>query len=489
MKEQRYWHEWVPMENGQAQYEHLVKLFGVARRMKAFGTRVDPEACEAHVKSAAERRAHFTDKFLEITQLPSKALGEAGGGATAAVKAWFKAQGAPDVIFHKITKKPQFNQQALITWASESGDKPYGQAAAALLGLRKAVTAGKFASNYLIVSGANNGRIHFGFNPLGTKGERWSASAQFRIPGMEEPISLNAQNVPSKEPKFDFQDGNGPVKLALSLRNCFIPDPGCKWIKWDYEGAEARVMAVTTGCKTLLGWMDRGEDIHLQVARALFPSSNIPEEAATTPDKALREFYKKKFKNERDAAKGLLFGFAYAVTSPPRRGKPQDFFVETQFKQLKATFPDITEPAVKLMAKRFFGLLPEILEYHARIRREVGENNLVVLPQTGAQLYLADTMRGYNMGSNFFMQSGLGALINQAIPHIDTMCTYRPSELALLLTVHDEVDMQVPEADVPRIELAVSQLLERPMFIHGETLSVPASGAVGTHWGNGKDIR
>lgn len=211
----------------------MVRLFQVAERMRKFGIRLDSARTEAHRREAVARGAAFTRLFLKLTGVSRETLGMSGAGQTDAVRDWFKRAGAPDVIFSKVTKKAQFNAPALTMWAKDYSGAPFSQPAAALLGLRKAKTCVQFATAYLEVAARHQGRIHFGFYPLGTKTGRWSASATFAWTDSSGDLisyGLNAQNVPSKSVSFDFGD-EGMLPLMVSLRDCFIPDTGCVWGK------------------------------------------------------------------------------------------------------------------------------------------------------------------------------------------------------------------------------------------------------------------
>lgn len=462
--------------NGPARYKQLEALSGVAQQMKDFGIRIDGGRARWHLEDAQRRGLEFTQRFLELTKLPASALGDAGAGQTQEIRDFFwKEHGAP-VLFHdKRTKRPQFNAETLIGYATDFRKEPYAGPAAALLGIRKAKTAEKFARAYLAVSERNGGRIHFGLNVLGTKGERMSSSAKFRWREPETDTlveyKLNLQNVPNKEPKFEFTKGE-KVKLALSQRDIFIPDQGCGWIKFDYDQAEARLIAYVTGDKLLLSWIDSGADLHMENARILWPEMNIPE-GAQKSDKQWAPY--------REAAKPSQYALTYSMPN-----EQNETHIVELHKQMVKIFPNLKDSQVAIMAKRFFAAHREIRAWQIGLKSEIADTGRAVLPQNGAFLYLPNTMRGYNMGSNFFFQSGTGVLINPALIEVAPKMAWKQGQSAVLVQCHDELDIQAPSAQVEELKAMVSEAMSRPANFGEFTAGLPAAGDVGPNW---KDVK
>jgi hypothetical protein len=474
-----------PVPRGVERYRNLMALNAVARKMTQFGIRVDQRRCQWHADQAAQRAAQFREMFLAETKLPEAVLGAAGAGQTHAVRDWFwKENGAPHLSFKKRTRppKPQFNSPTLLAYAVDYKDTPYARAAAALLGLRYAITAGRFASAYLAVSSRYGGRIHFGFNPAGTKGERWSSSAAFRWKdenGERVEYSLNAQNVPSKEPTFEFQNGL-PTKLALSLRDCFIPDPGCVIGKADYDQQELRLIAYNAGAKRLMDWIASGADPHMENAKLIFKEFKLPADAKKTK-KAAPGTLQDVINRAREAAKPCQYAISYQDSTDSRPGKVAKY--PDLYKNLKKSFPDLSEQLLyEVIVPRFFAAHPEIKQWQWNTRRALEELGRIELKSTGAFLYLPNTPRGRNQALNYQMQSGGGAIINRAIPLIASGCTWLPNASAILLNVHDELDVQAPIWDANRIRDLVEEHMGTPMQI-GETFTgIPAAWDPGWNW-------
>ncbi len=465
-----------PVDRGPQRYEQLKDLFRIAEKMKGYGIRVDQAAITRHIDSAVARAERFKTMFLQITGLPEEALGESGAGQTQAIRDYFwETLGAPPVIFHKKTKKPQFNTPTLVIYAKDFKDEPLRSAAAALYGLRAARTALRFASAYRAVSLRNNGRIHFGFNPLGTKGVRWSSAQSFRWfdQDLKEWVeySLNAQNVPSKEPFHAFEPGV-PTKLALSLRDCFVPDPGCVFFKADYEALELRLIAYNSGAKRLISWIESGGDPHMENAKGMFLEAKLPHDASK--DSKAHKVY-------REAAKPCAYAFTYQ--SPSGRGN--DKYPET-YKALKKLFPNLQEPYVNVLVDRFFALHPEIRAMQAGIAKALESEGKITLAGTGDCLYLPPSMRGKNQATNYIHQSGGGMLINRAIIEIDRKILWKPNHTAVLLQVHDELSGQIHEDEIDRVCDIIEEEMGRPANFGGTVAGVPAAVDLGLSWGSTK---
>lgn len=466
-----------PVSKGPQRYAQLKDLFRIAEKMKGYGILVDQAAVTEHINSAQRRAEHFRDLFLKLTGLSVEALGEAGAGQTTAVRDYFwQTLKAPPVIFHKKTKKPQFNTPTLVIYAKDFKDEPLRSAAAALYGLRAARTALRFASAYRAVSLKNQGRIHFGFNPLGTKGVRWSSSQSFRWfdQDLKEWVeySLNAQNVPSKEPTHEFETGVH-TKLALSMRNCFVPDPGCIFFKADYEALELRLIAYNAGAKRLLQWMEANIDPHMENAKGLFLEARLPANASKD---------NKEHKKFREGAKPCAYAFTYQ--SPSGRGN--DKYPET-YKQLKKMFPNLEEAFVNVLVDRFFKMHPEIRAMQAGVAKALEAEGRIELPSTGDCLYLPSTPRGKNQAINYLHQSGGGMLINRALIEIDKKLLWLPNHSAVLLQVHDELSGQIHESEIDRVCDVIEEEMGKPAQFGGVFAGVPAAVDTGASWGSTKE--
>ena len=460
-----------PAPGAHARYQSLLQLLDITERIRERGWLVDAQRLHAHESISRERAAKFQQMFIAQTDLAPCALGASHTGATHAVRDWFWiTQGAPHVLFDKRTKRPQFNTETLIIYATDYAHLGFGRAAASLYGLRKNRKVLEFCQSYKQLSRVN-GRIHFSFNPAGTQTGRWTSSTKLRvvnIDGTRSTYSANAQQVPSKTPKFDF--GEGPETLVDSLRDVFIADPGCVLLKADYEALELRLIAYVYGAKKIIDAINEGRDTHMMNAEAVFSEMQLDFASQATRKAA------------RNCAKTLAYAVSYQMHDERGGGK-----YPTLFKALKKEFPTMVEQQANIYAERFFELHPEIKRGQSSVRKRVdalGYNELTI---DGRRLYYPATMRGYNQALNFPMQGTGGALTNRALIELDKTLDWDGGE-QVRAQVHDELVVQAPLTSYLEVAERMKTCMERPAQLGAVYAGIPVSCSVGYSWGAGTAV-
>lgn len=432
-----------PIKNGHDIYAQYKSLSSIALKMRTAGWRVDQEAVEKHRKTAEARKKRFTELWTEMTGV--KELGK--NGATTEVKAWFWETKKVDqrISIDKNTGQPKLDTNGcLMTLLTTSDDPAIRDAAAALIGIRKAAKTLEFCQEY------DKPRVHATFNVTGTKGARWSCNRP------------NIQQLPSKEVKYEFS--TGIETLAVSLKNILVADPGFILVGADYSALELYLQTYQAGAKKLLDWISRGKDLHLGNARAVYPY--IPEAEDEGP-------LKKKYKKERTVAK-FFFGLAYCASD----------HVGTTAKQMRAVDPDITDALVKEMRTRYFTANPEFPEQQQRTIKSVHERGYVEIPPFGRRLYLEDSMRGHNQALNSGPQNLGGDVCNMAVIEIERELDWSKGQ-ALRAQVHDSIILQVEDTPQAReywphrLEKAMA---EQPVFVNGVQVKLVAEAAVGPNF-------
>lgn len=449
-----------PVEGAKERYEMYLQLSDIAVKMKKAGWAIDGKRAEEHRAAAVVRAQKYKNTLRSCTGLSEDALGNAGVGQTQAMRDYFwKELKAPVVVVDKKSKKPQLNQEALIIYANDYTDEPLRTAAAALYGLRKNLKSAEYCTKYLQFAP----RVHIDFNPGGTKGERWSSSG-----------AINVQQVPSREPTFEFEKDK-PEKLVHSLRDIFIADSGCVLIKSDFDQLEPRILAYTADAKKLIEWTK--DDLHMQNAIHLFVESKIPKDAKKVKKYAPGTIEEVIYK-AREAAKPLTLGFTYQM---PIRGKPEDF--PKIYKQLKKIFPNVDERYVRVLAKRFFELHPEVRALQWEVTDNIAKNGFQSISVNKARLYLPNIARGRNQAINFIMQSPGGVFTNRAIIELDKRLNWAAGE-QIRAQVHDELVVQAPIKSAEKVAKWVEECMGAPAQIGKYFVGIPAGADIGWNWGH-----
>ena len=462
-------------------YDNALSLMRIAEKMTRYGFRVDLAKIAEHRERAMARRDRYQKMFCDMTGLPVAALGAAGEGHTSAIREHFtETLGAPDVEFDKKTKRPQFNNAALTTYATAYREQSFGPPAAALIGIRKNGRSVSFCDTYRIFAAqsATGDRIHFGFNPLGTVTGRWTSSAKVRIDGRTH--SCNAQQIPSKSPEFIFSGGK-PERLVESLRDIFIADDGCVLLKADYDQLELRLIAYVYNVTRLLKCIEDGKDAHILTASHIFkelgidPNASKPSKADVSRDPKL-----KLLAMARDAAKPCAYGISYQMHDVRGEGRyPQ------LTKTLKGIFPAITERMVAKLAENFFATYPEIKEGQLACKEQVDALGYAELSIDGRRLYYPATMRGYNQRLNFPMQGTGGALCNRALLEIDPQLDWGAG-CQVRVQCHDELLVQAPYKYAAEVKNMLEIAMSRKAQIGACYAGIPAAADPGFNWGDCK---
>ena len=456
-----------PAPRARERYESKFKLMAIAEKITRYGWLIDRDRLAQHLDGANKRAELYHSKFISLTGQPPEILGRARTGNTLAMRRFFKEElGAPDVSFDKRTRKPQFNTASLIEWANTKG-APYAGPAASLYALRKNLRTADFCRVYELFS-RSEGRIHFQFNVVGTQTGRWTSATRLRLDG--KTYSCNAQQIPKREPTFDFGDGNGDVKLCVSLRDIFIADKGHALLVADFDQLELRLIAYVYGVRSLIEALNRGTDIHLLVASKLWPESGINAELPRDKSSAKKETY-------RSAAKSCAYAIAYQMSLPGRTGK-----YPTLHKTLLQSIPKITPRAVADLADRYFRAFPEIKEGMARTQKQIERHGFAELTIDGRRLYYPDTMRGWNQALNFPMQGTGGAICDRAVLELEPQLDW-DNGAQIRAQAHDEVVMQSREDEVDHYAPLLEQAMSRPAQIGATFTGIPAGAEVGHNWG------
>lgn len=273
-----------------------------------------------------------------------------------------------------------------------------------------------------------DGKIHTTYNQTVTATGRLSSS------------NPNLQNLPIRSERGRF------------IREAVIPDTGCKFLSADYSQIELRLLAHFSQDEHLLHAFHSGEDVHAATAARIF---GLPINEIT--------------KDQRRRAKTANFGIIYGISA---------FGLAQQL--------DCPRAEAKQLIDDYFNAFPRVITYieqQKQLARERGYAETLF----GRKRYLPDilshnaTVRSFaeRNAVNAPIQGTAADIIKMAMVAIHRRLKEEGLRAEMIMQVHDELNFNVPEAEVERVrEIVVGEMQNA---VH---LSVPliAECGVGDNW-------
>lgn len=424
----RFPQQQLPAPHSRALYEQYRVQSSIALAMRNRGLHIDQAAVRKHIQETNDRRHKFANLWKDITGVAE--LG--ANGLTAEIKNWFWGiKGIPETTTVK-DGKPTLDTNGFLMWCLEdSGDEEIQNAAAALIGYRKASKALSMLVAYDVP------KIYPEWNVTGTKGSRWSSSGP------------NLMNMPSKDVKYAFP--HGVELVAANYKNIIIPRPGYVFVSADWSALELYLQTYIAQAKQLMSWIDSGEDLHMNNARIFFGDA-LPATATKKTHKAYREVGK------------LAFGFSYNVSD----------HIASVHKQMRGKLPTLTMDWVKEARLRYFSLHHEFPTWQRKTMEQISSKGFIELGLMKRRLYLEASTRGYNQAMNSQCQTLGGDLMVAAV-----ISLAQTRDIAL--TWYDNITMEIVD-DKIAIQEAGQQLanaMAGPFNINGIAAKFVAEAAVG----------
>ena len=237
---------------------------------------------------------------------------------------------------------------------------------------------------------------------------------------------------------------NIPVRLeeGRKIRKAFVPSENAILLSSDYSQIELRVLAHISGDEHLIDAFNHGADIHTSTAMRVF---GIDRPEAVTP-------------NDRRNAKAVNFGVVYGIS---------DFGLARNL--------GITRKDAKNYIETYFERYPGIKAYMENIVREARDKGFVEtmshrrrkIPDINARNF---NVRGFaeRTAINSPIQGSAADILKIAMINLDRALTEKGYKTQLLLQVHDEIILDVPEEELDVIQKLVKETMEEAM-----TLAVP----------------
>jgi len=293
----------------------------------------------------------------------------------------------------------------------------------------------KLKSTYIdalpVMVNPETGRLHTSFNQTGTVTGRLSSS---------EP---NLQNIPIR------------TELGRQIRRAFVAQAGCQLLAADYSQIELRILAHVSGDEAMLSAFARGEDIHASTAATIYGVSL----SEVTPEM-------------RRVAKTTNFAISYGVTgyglsrqtslTPEEAGQ----FIDHYFRQYPKVRSYLDETKVKATLNGYV----ETLLGRRRYFPELQLDNKIT--QTARQAI-------ERMAINAPIQGSAADIIKVAMIHLHDELHQRSLQTRMVLQVHDELILEVPEPELAEVVPLVRRTMESAVELKAP---LKADLKVGKNW-------
>ena len=279
---------------------------------------------------------------------------------------------------------------------------------------------------------ATDGRIHCQLNQTVAATGRLSSS------------DPNLQNIPIR------------TEMGRRIRRAFVAEKGHKIVSADYSQLELRLLAHITQDPVMLEAFQKGEDIHARTARLVFGART---------DEELRE--------ARRFAKIVNFAIAYAIEP---WGLSQRVGISRQ--EAKKVIEDYYNTYKGV--RRYMEEVPVRAREHGYVRSIYGRiRPLAGITDRNANIRKAAEREAINMP----IQGTASDIVKIAMLHVDEEFKRAGLDARLLMQVHDELLVEVPDAEVGKVTEIVKREMESAV-----TLDVPlvADVGVGDNWMDAK---
>ncbi len=230
----------------------------------------------------------------------------------------------------------------------------------------------------------------------------------------------NLQNIPVRTPQ------------GRRIREAFIAPPGCQLVSADYSQIELRIMAHISGDESLLNAFAQGLDVHRATAAEIF-SVKVDEVSA----------------EQRRYAKVINFGLIYGMSA---------FGL--------AAALGIDRDAAKTYIQTYFERYPGVRRYMDETRERAREQGYVETV-FGRRLWLAEIrspsgprrQAAERAAINAPMQGTAADLIKLAMIAVHDWLAAERLASRLIMQVHDELVLEVPEAEVDVVRKGLHRLM------------------------------
>ncbi len=248
---------------------------------------------------------------------------------------------------------------------------------------------------------------------------------------------------------------NIPVRLeeGRKIRKAFVPSENSTLLSSDYSQVELRVLAHVAQDPNLIAAFKEDADIHTSTAMRVF---NIAKAEDVTA-------------NDRRSAKAVNFGISYG---------------ETEYGLARRL--GIPNKEAGTIIKTYFERYPEVATYIEKTKRDAKEKGFVSTMFNRRRKLPDINSRNFNVRNgaerqaiNAPIQGSAGDILKIAMINLDKALTEMKLNAKLLLQVHDEIILDVPNQELDKVKALVKTTMENAV-----QLSVPlkVDENTGTTW-------
>jgi DNA polymerase-1 len=220
------------------------------------------------------------------------------------------------------------------------------------------------------------------------------------------------------------------TELGREIRSAFVAEPGHRLLSADYSQIELRILAHVSGEPKLKEAFARGEDIHTATAAEV-----LEKDPATLT------------KDERNVAKMINFGIVYGISA---FGLAENL--------------DIPKEQAQAYIDAYLARFPLVQAFIARTIAQSAEDgyatSLLGRRRPVPELRASNRQtRGFGerVAVNFVMQGSNADIIKVAMVAIQNRLRAEGRGARLVLQVHDELLLEVPETEVSKVRELVRE--------------------------------
>lgn len=270
--------------------------------------------------------------------------------------------------------------------------------------------------------------------------------------GKVHTIYMQALTTTGRLSSLDPNLQNIPIRTeeGRQIRKIFIPEQGHVFLGADYSQIELRVLADIANVESLIDAFNQNIDIHTKTAQDVFHVTEV------TPD-------------QRRAAKAVNFGIIYGIGA---------WSLSEDIK--------VTPKEAQAFIDRYLSIYPEIKTYMEHIVKFAKEHEYVetlmkrrrYIPELKSPVFTQRAF-GERLSLNAPIQGSAADILKKAMVDLYQYIKKENKQSRILLQVHDELILEVPEHEVEEMKRIVPHMMAHALKLKVE---LKTSCDVGSTW-------